>query len=326
MFLRLFKNGSGIQLVILLITMIFLWYPAMSKSYPMPLPELITPAYSFFYNLLSDNPVSYTLIAILLLAAGAILLNVLLSDFGITPKNSWLTAFVYILVMSCSQNYLTLHPVLIINILIIIALRMVFIANQKEDSLKEIFAAGLLMALCSLFVFKSAGLIFAVWLFLIILRIYTWRQWAANLFGFVSVYLYVFAWYLFTDKLTVKLQLYRTVLHSIKLVHTALHLSVYEYILLALILFLLLNSVVNFLFNVNEKLINIRRISLVLLWLLIVSLVSALFYISNFRFDFAYLLLPISIMASLYYSSLKKSLFGEIILLLIIVSIFLCRV
>jgi hypothetical protein len=203
---------------------------------------------------------------------------------------------------------------------------MVFIANQKEDSLKEIFAAGLLMALCSLFVFKSAGLIFAVWLFLIILRIYTWRQWAANLFGFVSVYLYVFAWYLFTDKLTVKLQLYRTVLHSIKLVHTALHLSVYEYILLALILFLLLNSVVNFLFNVNEKLINIRRISLVLLWLLIVSLVSALFYISNFRFDFAYLLLPISIMASLYYSSLKKSLFGEIILLLIIVSIFLCRV
>jgi hypothetical protein len=324
--LRLFKNSTGIQLVIILITMFLLWIPAFTTCHAMPLPELITPAYGFVYHLLGDMPVLFTIIAMILLLGGAILLNTLLSDFGITPKNSYLTAFIYIVLMSCSVDYLTLHPVLIINILIIILLRMIFIANQKEDSLKEIFAAGILSALCSLFVFKSAGLFIAVWFFLIILRIYSWRQWAANLFGFTSVYLYVFAWYLFTDKFIIKFQLYKNVFQSLKVFHGWMSLSVYEYILLGTILFLLLIAIMNFLIEVNDKIINIRRITMVLFWLLIISAVSVILYLSNPVFDFAFILLPVSVLISLYYSSLKKSLFGEIILLLLIVSIVLCRI
>jgi hypothetical protein len=324
--LRLFKNSVGIQLVILLATMVLLWIPAFNSSRPMPSPELITPAYGFLYNLLGNMPVWYTIIALLLLLGEAILLNELLSDFGITPKNSYLTAFIYIVLMSCSTDYLTLHPVLLVNIFIIIMLRMIFIANQKVDSLKEILGAGILTALCSLFVFKSAGLFMAIWLFLIILRVYSWRQWVVNLFGFATVYLYLFAWYLFTDKTVEKLQLYSSVFHSIKMVHSVPHFSVYEYILFAIILFLILVSVVNFIFSLNEKLINIRRISLILLWLLIISVISTVFYISNLKFDFSYILLPVSVLASLYYSNIKKSLFGEIILLILIIAIILCKV
>jgi hypothetical protein len=305
---------------------VLLWFPAFNKSYAMPLPELITPAYEFVYHLLSDLQVLFTITALLLIMLGAFLLNTLLYDFGLTPKNSYLTAFVYIVLMSCSTKYLTLHPVLIINIFIIIFLRMIFVANLKEDSLKEIFAAGTLSALCSLFVFKSAGLFVAVWFFLVILRIYSWRQWAANIFGFATVYLYVFAWYLFTDKFIEKFQLYRTVIKSIRLLHHAQQFSVYEYILFALILFMLLISAVNFMLSVNEKLINIRRISLVLLWLLIISIASTLFYLSNLVFDFSYILLPVSIMVALYYSDLKRSLFGGILFMLLIISIILCRV
>ncbi|MEI6851331.1 MAG: DUF6427 family protein [Bacteroidota bacterium] len=325
MILRLFKNSIGIQLVILLLTLILLWLPAFSVSRPMPLPELITPAYMFLYNLLYNLPVLYTAIAIILLAAGAFLLNTLLSDFGILPKNSYLTAFLYIVLMSCSSNYLTLHPVLFVNILIILLLRMIFVANQKEDSLKEIFAAGILAALCSLFVFKSVGLFVAVWFFLVILRIYSWRQWAVNLFGFASVYLYLFAWYLFADKLLEKVHLYRNVFQSQHVFHGMPSLSVYEYIMLGIILFLLLIAAVNFLFDVSEKIINIRRITMVLFWLLIISAASVIFYLTKPVFDFAFILLPMSVLTSLYYNSLKRSLFAEIILLLLIVSIVLCR-
>jgi hypothetical protein len=324
--IRLFKGSTGIQFVILMITLVLLWIPAIHSGRPMPLPELITPAYGFMYHLLSDLPAWYTLIAMMLLLGEALLLNKLLSDFSITPKNSYLTAFVYIVLMSCLTDYLTLHPVLFVNILIIIMLRMIFIANQKEDSLKEIFAAGILTALCSLFVFKSAGLFVGIWIFLFILRVYSWRQWAVNLIGFVSVYLYVFTWYLFTDKTVEKLQLYRSVFQSMKLVRSAPHFSVYEYILFAIILFLLLISAVNFFYSVGEKLINIRRISLVLLWLLIISVISTVCYISNLRFDFAYILLPLSAMVAMYFTTIKRSLFAEIVLLILFISIVLCRV
>ena len=150
--------------------MLLLWFPAFGRITPMPLPELITPAYEFLYNLLGNLPVLYTIIAIILVFGVALLLNGLLADYGITPRNNYLTAFIYIVMMSCSPAYLTLHPVLVINILIIFLLRMVFIANQKDDALKEIFAAGIFAALSSLFVFKSAGLLIGVWLFLVILR------------------------------------------------------------------------------------------------------------------------------------------------------------
>jgi hypothetical protein len=271
-------------------------------------------------------PAVFTALAMIFVFGGAILLNTLLTDFGITPKNSYLPAFIYIVLMSCSVDYLTLHPVLIVNIFIILLLRMIFMANLKEDSLKEVFAAGIFAALCSLFVFKSAGLLLAVWFFLIILRIYSWRQWAVNLFGFLSVYLYVFAWHLFADNFTEKLQLYKTVFRSFRLFHWTLGMSVFEYILMGIILFLLLVSVVNFLLDVNEKIINIRRITMVLFWLLIISIVSVMFYLINPVFDFAFLLLPVSLLISLYFVSLKRSLFAEIILLLLIVSIILCRV
>jgi hypothetical protein len=303
-----------------------MWLPAFSRSYPMPMPELITPAYGFIWNVLNFSPVWFTIIAMILVFCEAVLLNNLLSDSGLTPKNSYFTAFVYIVLMSCSTNYLTLHPVLLVNILIIFLLRMIFIANQKDDSLKEIFSAGILTALCSLFIFKSAGLLMAIWFFLMLLRVYNWRLWTVNLFGFLTVYLYVFSWYLFTDQLIIKLRLYKTVLQSVHLVSWSLHLSVYEYILMFLILFILFISVVNFLFNVNEKLISLRRISMVLLWLLIISIISVSIYITNPVFDFAYLLLPVSILATLYYSNIKKSFFGEVLILLLIIMVFLCRI
>jgi hypothetical protein len=324
-FIRIFKGSPGVQFIILVITMALLWLPAFRHSYPMPLPELIAPAYGFTYNLLSNSPVWYTIIAMVLVLGGSVLLNMLLSDFGLTPKNSWLVSFVYIVFMSCSTNYLTLHPVLIINIIIMVMLRMIFIANHKEDSLKETFASGLLVALCSLFIFKSAGLLLGVWFFLVVLRVYSWRQWLTNLVGFITVYIYVFAWYLLTGQVTLKLQLYRSVLYSIRLFHWSLHLSVYEYILFGLFLFLMLVSVVNLLYNVSDKLINLRRISMVLFWLLIISQASALLYLTNPLFDFAFILFPASIVATLYFYNLKKTFFGEMMIVLILAGIVLSR-
>ena len=326
MFLRIFKGNTIVQIVILLITIILLWLPAFSLSFPMPAPELITPAYGFTYNLFLHSPVWTITIALILLMGGALLLNTLLTDFGLTPRNSYLSAFIYIMLMSCSTNYLTIHPMLIINIMIMILLRMIFLANQRDDSLKEIFTSGIIAALCSLFAFKSAGLFFTVFLFLIILRIYSWRQWVANLFGFITVYLYVFSWYLFTNQLKPKLYLYKSVIQSIHLYHWSMHLTLYEYILTAIILFLLLTSVISFLFNVSEKLINIRRITLALLWLLITTLASTIFYITNPIFDFLYILLPTSLMVILYLTNLKKSFFAELLIIFILIAIVLSRV
>lgn len=257
---------------------------------------------------------------------GAVLLKTLLMDTGLIHKNSYLISFVYIVLMSSSNYYLTLHPALFTNIFVIILLRMIFIANQKNDSLKETFTAGLMAALCSLFIFKSAGLLISVWFFLIIIRVYSWRQFAVNLIGFITVYIYLFSLFLFSDQLLTKTALYSSVLRSIQPVHIVNQLSIYQYFLLGFILFLLVISIINFLFNVSDRLIYIRRVSLVLLWLFITTTIFTIFYTYNIVFDLVFLALPVTILIALYLSATKRSFFGELMLLLIIVSIFLCRI
>ena len=190
MFHRIFKENVIIQLIVVVVTAIFLWSNAFMHNVAMPTPDAVSPLYHTVFLLLKDAPLVATILAFALLIGEALLLNSLLSDFGIFQKNSYQTAFWYIILMSSSKDLLTLHPLLFVNLFVIIILLMIFRATSKDESYKEVFTAGLFIALSSLFFFKATGLILAFWIFLIILQIYTWREWLIVLIGFAAVYVY----------------------------------------------------------------------------------------------------------------------------------------
>ena len=282
--------------------------------------------YNFVYYHLENMPFLYTIIAFTLLMVEAILLNNILAEYKITPKTSYMTAFLYILLMSSTPLMLTLHPFLISNGFIILLLTMLLRIKTKEESYKEIFICGLFAGISSLFYFKSAGLILIVWIFLLIFHTFSWREWIISVIGLATVYIYLFTYFLLSDQLSMVVYQYRNVFNVFNLGRYSLSFSVFQYITSAIIGMLLLVSFTKMFVISREKIIYVRKVFNVIFWLFLLNSLSMLFLITNFIYEFSYLLLPITILTSYYYLSLKKVLFGEIMMWLLITSIVLQKI
>ncbi len=329
MFHRIFKENVIIQLIVVVLTAILLWSNAFVHNIAMPTPDAVSPLYHAVFLLLKDAPLVATILAFALLIGEALLLNSLLSDFGIFQKNSYQTAFWYIILMSSSKDLLTLHPLLFVNLFAIIILLMIFRSTSKDESYKEVFTAGLFIALSSLFFFKATGLIVAIWIFLIILQIYTWREWLIVLIGFSAVYIYLFTYYLYFDDVVAKFALYKQFFQQSSIIpHFSEFslLSAYRIFTSCVISFLVLISFGKIILIINDKIVHVRKMTLILIWFFLISaLISVLFSYKHFS-DFYIVLMPMAILISYYYYNIKRFLFSEILLLLLLIGIVLEKI
>lgn len=326
MLTRIFKYHPNVQIIVLLLTAVALWFQAFVRGYPMYEPFNLSFGYNILYWRISNLPWLYTGVAFILLLAEAFLLNSILAEYKITPKNSYITAFFYVLLMSSTPAMLTLHPFLIVNALIILLLLMLFKIKTKEEGYKEIFLCGLLTGISSLFYFKSAGLIVIVWVFLLIFHSFSWREWFISVIGIATVFIYLFAYFLMTNQLYAVFQEYHKVFSGLNFDWGAWTVSVYQYITSAVIAVLFLVSSVKMFLISREKIIYVRKAFYVIFWLFVLNAFSMLFLINHFIYEFSYTLLPLSILVSYYYLNIKKILFGEIVLALLIVSIILQKI
>jgi hypothetical protein len=326
LFTRIFKYQTNFQIVFVFLVAVALWFPAFIKGHPMYEPFGLSFGYNMIYGYLNGSPLIYTITAFVLLLAEAVLLNEMLAEHKITPKNSYITAFFYILLMSSTPAMLTLHPFIIVNAFIILLLLMLFKIKTKEEGYNEIFLCGLLAGISSLFYFKSAGLIIIVWVFLLLFHSFSWREWFISILGIVLVFIYLFAYFLLTDQLSAVFKEYQNVFSVINFGRGPWTVSVYQYITSAIVVVLFLVSAVKMFLISREKIIYVRKAFYVIFWLFVLNAFSMLFLVNNFIYEFSYTLLPLSLLVSYYYLNLKKILFGEIILSLLIVSIILQKI
>ncbi|HOV10374.1 MAG TPA: hypothetical protein PLL90_01275 [Bacteroidales bacterium] len=326
MFTRIFKYHTNFQIVFILLSALALWLPAFIKSVAMLDVFDLSFGYNILYLKIYSTPWLYTGLAFVLLLAEALVLNTMLSEFKIAPKNSFLPAFLYILLMSSSPNLLTLHPFIIVNAFIITILMLLFEIKNKDSGYREIFLCGILTGLASLFYFKAAGLLIIVWIFILLYRPFTWREWFISLLGVATVYIYLFAYFFLTDQLLAVFHEYRRVFSGMSFGGNFGTVSVFQYITFALIVVLFLVSSVKMFVLSHEKVILVRKAFYAIFWLLAVNALSVLFLEKNLTYEFSYTLLPLSVLVAYYYLNLKKILFGEIILGLFIVSIILQKI
>ncbi len=326
---KIFNGNIFLQLAVIFITAFLLWATAFSNSIPMPLPDSVSPLYNFMYNWLHNSPLLYTIIAFILVLGEAFLLNNLLTEYGISPKNSFQTAFWYVILMSFFRGELTLHPVIFVNLCIIVVLLMIFRATSREECYKEVFTSGFFIALASLFLFKSMGLLVAFWIFLIVLQVYSWREWLIILIGICSVYLYMYAYYLYFGDIAAKIIEYKHYFQNISFLPQISDFklqSVYTNISIIIILLLSVISFVKILIIVSEKIIYIRRMTLILIWLFVIIIGISVFINSRHLDDYYLALLPLSVLISYYYFNIKRLVFSEIFFLMLIASLILQRI
>lgn len=177
-----------------------LWLPTLIHTH-LPTEYEAMPLFSFINRYVSEVPYLDTAIAVTLITVSGFLLNSIVIQHQITAKDHYLTATLYIMLMSSSKSFLTLHPLIFSNLALILSLQSVFLMHRKETAFSNAFDAGFCISIASLFYLPSILFFPLLALAFLYMRPFIWREWVIALFGLIVPYLFALVYYFWNDDL-----------------------------------------------------------------------------------------------------------------------------
>jgi len=220
MILRLFKSNSVGIIFFLPLLAILLWSDIFmaDKNNFVPLPYSM-PAYTFVMKYLSNTVVS-GIIALFLIIIQAFYLVYINKVYNFISQRTYLTSLLFVLISSAFLNLHYLHPAIIANIFVLLTLVEIFSSYQKPKVYRASFNSGFLIAVAGLFYINANFLILFVFLSLLVLHSFNWREWFSVVIGFLTPYFITLFLFYYTNHLS-DLQLIKNAIlqhHSPKLI------------------------------------------------------------------------------------------------------------
>jgi hypothetical protein len=200
MFLNYFKSSFFNQYLTIFIIGSLLWAGAIFRPVQMPEPEGPVPFYEWVYSMLQAYPSTASILAFFLLLFEAWFVTTIFSRHELVPKNSSVSALIFILFMSLHPVMMTITPATIALLLQLIILYHLLIYYNKPEHLDRVYIAGFFTALAGLF--DTALNLWFVFILvaLVVIRAANWRAWLAAFTGFLTPLIYVAAYAFWVDR------------------------------------------------------------------------------------------------------------------------------
>ncbi len=304
MLISKFRSSFYLQYVLLIVLTAAMWIRGFITDCPPLSTGDESPLFQLFYTILPTEGFIMPLIGLLLLMLEAFYLNYILIKHEIVPKNSLITAFVYVMIMSQSLPALSLNPVICAAFFVIPALDKILKTYGTADPTRDVFSAALLLALASLFHFPA--IFFALILFgsFFVFGTFSIRIFFVGVAGIFTVYLYLFLYYFLNGQLDGLICLYVNWFSSIP--HFSDQLPYTQYVLWVFQAIILLEAFFLVLAGMNERNISIRKMILLMIYFLLFSLGSVVYMLDDLRMASLMPALPISIFIATYVANRKK--------------------
>jgi hypothetical protein len=319
MFISIFKNNQVISIVLLSIAMLLIWIPAFKDIAPIPYNNTM-PLYEFYVRGANNFPYFHPIMALLLIVSESILLNYILNKFEIMAKKTAMPAIFYCLLMSCCKPLTHFYPLLFSNFFILLTLYKIGLSYRVEEAFSSIFDASFFIATASLFYFPTIIIYPLIWVTLIVIRPFIWREWIISILGLLLPYLFVVVYYFWTDK--VNFLLYDKIFFPSSDALLTLNNQRQSFIAVAGMLILLMTlSILTLLRGWPVNTILSRNFLVVLFWLLGLSLLS---YSMAPVFKITYLAvaaIPLAVFVANYFLMTKYKWISELIFLLFLIAI-----
>jgi len=319
MFISIFKNNQTLSLVLLSIAMLVIWIPAFQNAATIPYNNTM-PLYEFYARGANNLPFIHNYLAFLMIVVESILLNYILNKFEIMAKKTAMPAIFYCLLMSCCKPLTHFYPLLFSNFFILLALFKIGLSYRVEEAFSSIFDASFFIAISSLFYFPSIIIYPLIWVTLIVIRPFVWREWIISMIGLILPYVFVIVYYFWTDK--VNFLLYDKIFFPSSDSLLTLSNQRPTFVAVASMLLLLMAfSILTLLKGWPVNTILSRNFLVVLFWLLGLSLLS---YSMAPVFNITYLsiaAIPLSVFIANYFLMTKFKWISEIIFLLFLSAI-----
>ena len=319
MIIRLFKNNLTSSVLFVPLFAIVLWifgflHPvAVVTKNTMPLFEL-------FCRATGKYPLLHTIIAMFLVIIEAFYISNIIEKHNILLKKSNFPALVYVVLMSSCKLFLTLHPMLVANLFVLMSVDKILSSYHKDEAFSQVFDAGFCIGIASLFYFPAIVLFPVVWVGLIVIRTFVWREWIISFIGLIIPYLFVLAFYFWWDKLDFFL------LDKIFYPSSDAKYSISNEPLSFIILSVVLVGIIalSFLKLLNGLPVNTilsRNVLIVFIWMMALSGIA--FFMApvlNLRY-FSFMAIPLTIYVSNYFLTTKKNWWAELLFLSLVIVI-----
>lgn len=319
MLVRFFRSHQPVLLIMIPLLGALLWLPAflhphpLLVSHPMPLFELLTKP-------LLSHPAIAGLIAFLLILFQAFLFNFILEKFEFSGKPTYMPALLYIVFTSFSPALLCLHPGLIANIFVLLALNCILGTYRKPNVLATCFEAGFFIALASLFYFPAFLCLLFIFIAINVLRTFSGREWIIALLGFLLPYLYVFCYYFIINRglyLWADRLLYPFMNKDLRITAeiSQPYFELFLFVLIAVVLSFGRGA------DLSSRSVQYRSNVAVMRWLLVVGIVTMLFSPGLNYCYFFVALIPLVVVICNYFLWARVVWLAEIVLWMLIVLI-----
>ena len=322
MLIGFIKHNRSLSVVVLPVAMISLWL--FGFFHPVvPLTEHSAPLYKLIIAGIEKYPFLITFLSFTLIFCEALLINYIVEKNEIIDSNSYLPALVYIVLMSLQPEMFSLHPIVIANLFMLFALHKLMQTYRKETAYSEAFSTGFFISLSALFYIPSVVFLLLLWIGLIIIRPFVWREWMISFIGFSLPWIYLVFYYFWNDKLDA-LQydaLYYTIIAPQKSFN-AVKFSYQEYFQMGILLLSALFSAGRFFYDLGKSTVRARSSLLLLLNFFILAFVS-IFLSPEYSIPYlSFLSVPFAMFFSSFLIFAKRQWLAEILFLLLIISVF----
>ncbi len=321
MLTRLFRTHSNIQLIIVILGSLLLWCDGFYHGQAAMQGNELSPLYNLLFSWTFSNGVLSTIIAFAFVLGTALLWNYILVNDGLLPRNTYMPAMVTIVLLSYIPMMLRLTPLMPATLFLLMAIHLLLRSGPHDKAYQDTFSAGLLFSLAAMTNIYHVVFIPLIWISLMLYRSYSIRVWIISVLGIITPVLYLAFYFYWNDHLVSQLQLYIDFFRHFRFLAAFQPQQLMTYIIIGLITLLFLPAFFRFVGRLNEKLIVLRKSSMVIVWFFLLGFFSLAVIQKDLLINGSVMLFGSSVFISSYIFAIKKKQFAELLLWLLLAAI-----
>ena len=324
MIFSILQRTSPLSIVIFLIAILGLWTtylidPQIVMQYydinPMPL-------YKPFLSIYLDNNYIGMLIFLAIMGLNIFILTRINSSFRLIEKRSSFFVLLFILFTSLFSEFQQFNPMQFAFLWVLLGISSVFKLYKNEYELRSVFEAGFFFSIAGLFYANAFFLSAIIFIGMISLIPFYWRQWIVAICGLLTPIVFVVSWAFIFDKLPYLLSI---VTENSIVWHSKLHIDILKLGFIGFISLLLVAALLYTYSGVIKK-VAIQKYYF-LLFVFSIIIVATYLFIPSVGIDaFFFISLPLIFFISNYLLSMKIWVVPEFLSTLIIAYIILLQV
>ncbi|MFW6018946.1 MAG: DUF6427 family protein [Bacteroidales bacterium] len=272
MLIRYFTSNMPFQQILgIVLTGVLLWAGFFLGHDTWRFQEHAEPLSFITDGLIQNYPLIASIISLFMVLIQAFWLNSLVNriDFYSTSKTSYLTAFLFLLFAGSLEGNFMPGPSVMANFFVLSIIQSLIYAYDKDYTLKNVFYASFASGIGSLFYMPVLGLWVFVILTLIIYRQISLREVFFAVLGLLPTAVGSLVYYYWQGN---SFEHFQSVFHYFSRWNITVSGSLPELLVAGMIFIFLLFALMYVLSHANERVIKVRRLSLVLTWYLIISI------------------------------------------------------